>query len=282
MTGIARFVMQSPRQAALLAVLFAAFPLLHWISAAIVALVILRQGLNSGINTLLLALLPAVVWYATSQEIAAFVVIAGSAGLAAILRSTISLAHAVSASVIIGIVTALLIPDLAPQWYQLMQQMASEIVQMLKPNFPEIESMQVALVPIMVGSMGAMLQVFSIGAVLLARHWQSKLYNPGGYAKEFHGLRLAKGYWILCLMALIIAGQKVEWLFIVPVVLVPMLIVGVSLVHWIVARKQLSSQWLLAFYLSLLFFLQYMYALLILMALMDALLDFRKRSKDTA
>jgi len=134
----------------------------------------------------------------------------------------------------------------------------------------------------MVGVMGAILQMFSLGALLLARHWQSELYYPGGYTKEFHGLRLSKVYWILSLFALLIAGQKVEWLFIVPVLLMPMIFVGVSLVHWIVAHKQLSTQWLLAFYLSLLFFLQYMYALLILVALLDAILDVRKRSKDTA
>lgn len=282
MTGIARFVMQSPRQAALLAVLFAAFPLLHWISAAIVALVMLRQGPNSGINILLLALLPTVVWYASQQEIAAFVVIAGGAGLAAVLRYTVSLGSAVGASTLVGFLAAILIPELAPQWYQLMQQMANNIVELLTPSFPEIEAMQAALVPVMVGSMGAVLQMFALGALLLARHWQSKLYHPGGYTKEFHGLRLSKVYWILSLFALLIAGQKVEWLFIVPVLLMPMMFVGVSLVHWMVAHKQLSTQWLLAFYLSLLFFLQYMYALLILVALLDAILDVRKRSKDTA
>lgn len=282
MTGIARFVMQSPRQAALLAVLFAAFPLLHWISAAIVALVMLRQGPNSGINILLLALLPTVVWYASQQEIAAFVVIAGGAGLAAVLRYTVSLGSAVGASTLVGFLAAILIPELAPKWYQLMQQMANNIVELLTPSFPEIEAMQAALVPVMVGSMGAVLQMFALGALLLARHWQSKLYHPGGYTKEFHGLRLSKVYWILSLFALLIAGQKVEWLFIVPVLLMPMMFVGVSLVHWLVAHKQLSTQWLLAFYLSLLFFLQYMYALLILIALLDAILDVRKRSKDTA
>jgi len=282
MTGIARFVMQSPRQAAFLAVLFAAFPLLHWISAAIVALVMLRQGLNSGINILLLALLPTVVWYASQQEITAFVVIAGGAGLAAVLRYTVSLGSAVGASTLVGLIAAVLIPELAPQWYQLMQQMANNIVELLTPSFPEIALMQAALVSVMVGVMGAILQMFSLGALLLARHWQSELYHPGGYTKEFHGLRLSKVYWILSLFALLIAGQKVEWLFIVPVLLMPMMFVGVSLVHWVVAHKQLSTQWLLAFYLSLLFFLQYMYALLILVALLDAILDVRKRSKDTA
>jgi hypothetical protein len=49
-----------------------------------------------------------------------------------------------------------------------------------------------------------------------------------------------------------------------------------------VAKKQLSSQWIIAFYISLLFFLPYMYALLILMALLDVFIDFRDRLNETA
>ncbi len=84
MTGIARFVMQGPRQAILLAVLFAAIPLLYWISAAVVALVILRQGLNKGINVLLPALLPGIAWYAAQQEFTVCLVILGTAMMAAV------------------------------------------------------------------------------------------------------------------------------------------------------------------------------------------------------
>lgn len=51
--AIARYVMQGPRQAMTLAVVFAAIPLLYWVSAAVVALVILRQGLSQGMNVLL-------------------------------------------------------------------------------------------------------------------------------------------------------------------------------------------------------------------------------------
>ena len=78
MGAIARFVMQGPYQAVLLAVLFAAIPLMYWVSAAIVALVILRQGLNKGLNVLLPALLPGIVWYALQQEITVFMVVSFS------------------------------------------------------------------------------------------------------------------------------------------------------------------------------------------------------------
>jgi len=62
-----------------------------------------------------------------------------------------------------------------------------------------------------------------------------------------------------------------------PIVLVPMFIMGISVVHGVIAMGQLSKQWLMGFYISFLFFLPYMYALLILVALVDMLVDFRKR-----
>jgi len=57
---------------------------------------------------------------------------------------------------------------------------------------------------------------------------------------------------------------------------------GISLVHGVIAMGRLSSQWLMGFYISFLFFLPYMYALLILVALLDTLFNFRKRLNDTA
>jgi hypothetical protein len=73
-----------------------------------------------------------------------------------------------------------------------------------------------------------------------------------------------------------------SWVSLMPVILVPLFIMGVSLVHGVIAMGQLSKQWLMAFYISFVFFLPYMYALLIFVALLDVIFDFRKRLKDTA
>lgn len=283
MSAIARFVMQGPRQAALLAVLFAAIPLMYWLSAAIVALVILRQGLNKGINVLLPALLPGVVWYGLQQEITAFMVVLGCAAMASVLRSAVSLPKAMAASLLLGWLVVALLPSLSPLWFDILQQGAQQYSQLLTAEDPHAATMlEPWILPLLLGGIAALLQLFAIGALLLARSWQAKMFNPGAFGKEFQALRLPHWYALLAVLVLFVgvsSSQLASW---IPVVLAPMFVMGVSLIHGIVAKKQLSSQWIMTFYISLVFFFPYMYALLILVALVDIFIDIRGRLNETA
>lgn len=226
MSSIARFVMQGPRQAALIAVVFAALPLAYWVSAAVVALVFLQRGFNQGFNILLLALLPGIAWYAAQQETTVIMVILGCALMAVILRLTVSLPNALTASLVPGILTVLLLPSLSPKWFDMLQQGADEYLIILVAENPQASLFEPWLLPMLLGGIAALLQLFAVG--------------------------------------------------IVPVLMVPLFIMGISLIHYVVKQRQLSSQWLMFFYISFLFFLPYMYALLILVALMDVVFNFRK------
>lgn len=279
MSSIARFVMQGPRQAALIAVVFAALPLAYWVSAAVVALVILHRGFNQGLNILLLALLPGIAWYAAQQEMTVIMVILGCALMAAVLRSTVSLPHALTVSLVPGILTVLLLPTLSPKWFEMLQQGAAEYLVLLVAKNPQAELFEPWLLPMLLGGIAALLQLFAIGALLMARNWQSKLYNPGGYSEEFQSLRMPYWYVLLAGVFFVIGASDPDWVGLVPVLMVPLFIMGISLIHYGVKQRQLSSQWLMFFYISFLFFLPYMYALLILVALMDVVFNFRKYLK---
>jgi len=63
MRGLAQYAMRGNRQATLVAVLFAIIPVLFWISAAIMALVILRKGYQAGASVFMWSLLPAIAWW---------------------------------------------------------------------------------------------------------------------------------------------------------------------------------------------------------------------------
>ncbi len=283
MNAIARFAMQGPRQAALMAVLFAAIPLMYWVSAAVVALVILRQGLNKGFNVLLPALLPGIAWYAAQQEITVFMVVLGCALMAAVLRSSVSLPKSIAGSTLLGLAVVLLLPNLSPMWLEVLQKGAQEYSQLLAPEDPHTATMLTPwILPMLLGGIAALLQLFAIGALLMARSWQSTLFNPGEFSKEFQSFRLPIGYVLLALAVLFMGVSSADLASGIPVVLVPLFIMGISLVHSVVAIKQLSSQWLMAFYISMLFFLPYMYALLILVALLDVLFNIRGKLNDTA
>jgi len=283
MTGIARFVMQGPRQAMILAVLFAALPMMYWLSAAIVALVILRQGSTQGINVLLAALLPGIAWYAAQHELTVIVVLLGSAIMASVLRVTVSLPKALISSLVTGAATVLLLPIISEEWYAMLKQGSQIYLEAFQEQMPESAAqIEPWILPSLLGAVSALMQLFAMGSLLLARFWQAKLFNPGGFAEEFHELRFPLWFVALAIGVSLIGTSSVDFVSWLPVVLVPFFLAGISLIHSVVKRKKMSSQWLFMFYVSLVFFLPYMYALLILVALVDSMVDLRKRLKDTA
>jgi len=263
---------------------FAAIPLLYWVSAAVVALVILRQGLSQGINVLLAALLPGVAWYAMQQDITIFVVVLGSGIMAAVLRVSESLPKAIALSVLVGASSVALLPTLSPDWSGVLEQAAEEYTAAFEGQMDAnmIQEVQPWIFPILLGAVTSMLQLFAIGALLLGRSWQARLYNPGGFKQEFHTLRMPYWYGLVVVAVFLISGSDPQWGSWMPIILVPMFVMGISVVHGVIAMGRLSSQWLFGFYISFLFFLPYMYALLILVAMLDLLVDFRKRISQSA
>jgi len=214
-----------------------------------------------------------------------FIVVLGSALMASVLRLSASLPKAISLSALAGIAFVWLLPTLSPSWFDVLQQGAQEYGKSLQGEMDaqKLQAFEPLILPMLLGGIGAMLQLSAIGGLLLGRYWQAKLYNPGGFKEEFHTLRLPLWYVAIALGVFFMSASNLSWMSLMPVILAPLFIMGVSLVHGVIAMGQLNKQWLVAFYISFFFFLPYMYALLILVALLDVIFDFRKRLlKDTA
>jgi hypothetical protein len=67
-----------------------------------------------------------------------------------------------------------------------------------------------------------------------------------------------------------------------PLCSVPLMFAGLALIHGLVAAKRLTRFWLVGLYVTLLLFMQLIYPLLVVLAIVDSLIDFRGRlaSKD--
>ena len=68
MRGLAEYVMLGRRQAIIIVLLSGFFPLLYFISAAVIALVTLRKGQAEGLILLLWSLLPAGMMWAMGDS----------------------------------------------------------------------------------------------------------------------------------------------------------------------------------------------------------------------
>lgn len=296
MQALASFVMRGVPQAVMLTILLAALSLLlpptSILSTSVVALVTLRKGPVSG--ALIMGLATAF------SGVIALLALGGvnlAVGflilmwlpiwlLAVVLRSSRSLALAMVAGLVLGLVM------LGGQFMQSTDPVAewSEILTPFVASLADAQlvenSQQATLVSLMASWMpgivaaGFFLQL--VVSLLLARWWQALLYNPGGFRSEFHQLRLPR--WlsiVLLLVALLMwlqSGTGVSLMeYALILVVVAWFIQGLALAHGIIGKLGSSSGWLIGLYLLLLFALPHTVIVLATAGIADAWFDFRAR-----
>jgi hypothetical protein len=265
--------MKGGKQATLVAVVFAIIPVLFWISAAVVALVILRKGYQAGAQVFMWSLLPALMWWSNGDPTPALTLI-GVAGLASVLRYSAHWTYVLVASMLVAIVS---MPILASYLQEVMLTFAKAGIQLEATNSLPDEVTAEQVQALMEGVLGAVHLAILLACTVLARWWQSALFNPGGFQTEFHQLRLP--VWLTGSLALLVFGlsniaDMTQWLFILAI---PLLFAGLALVHGLVEQMKLGRMWLIATYLGLLFSSALVFTLLALLATLDSLFGLRKR-----
>jgi hypothetical protein len=268
-------------QALAVAVLGAGSLLFGWISAAAVALVTLRQGVASGGWLVFWALLPAVVVSWLSGDPGSVLLLLGVFVLAVVLRATVSLALAVAASALVGLISGGGLLLIGADFLAQLAEVFAALLEQLQSNVATEESMDLVLsAPSTVqiaGILAAGNAVTAVFSLLLARYWQALLYNPGGFREEFHALRLPP-LWTtgLGLLALAVWAQEPwvsGWALVVSV---PLMFCGFSLVHAYAAASGRGVSSLVIFYLLWLF-VDPVKGLLLGCVVADAWIDFRRR-----
>ena len=280
MKAVAEFAMRGRFQALLLVVAGSGSILFCWISAAILALVTLRKGAGNGAQLLLWALLPSGVLLYTTGDSGPLALLVGTAFLAGVLRTTVSLPLAVLASLLVGVVAGVATTTLGGDYLAQMvevfggflanleQQLSAggEPVQLARPT-----AMQIA------GMLGAGTAMTSVLCLLLARYWQAALYNPGGFGDEFRQLRFTPlAATLLGIAAAGISGLGPEYRTWAVIVLLPLNFAGIALVHARVRSRGQGSGWLFAFYTAWLI-LDPVKLMVVFAAIADSWFDFRQR-----
>ena len=296
MRGLAYFAMRGRSQAAMaataLALLALLVPLLSILSSAVVALVVMRKGLADGllvgaISALASGLL-AYLMLGSSLPVVGFMLMLWLPVwvLGAMLRSTRSLGMAMQWALGFGL---LLIGSF---YWQLGEPQAqwAEILRSVAEGFVESQMMAAdqsqAFVQVMAAWMNG---IFAAGfyfqlllALLLARNWQSQLYNPGGFREEFHDLRAGRMLGIVALpllgLTLLMGTDAPALVRDVGLLLVPLFFLqGLAVAHAVVARTGMHVGWLIALYVLFFVAMPYAEVLVVLIGLADVFTDFRGR-----
>jgi len=284
MRALADFIMRGRMQAIVVVAGSAALPMLFWLCAAAGSLVLLRRGLNDALGVLVWAVLPALAWWYFGDP-RTLLVLLGSFGLALLLRNRSSWPRVMLCSVGLGVLYAWAlgmvfgepIAALATELQKVLPDMLSEAYQQL--SVEEQTRLGALLIPVLTGLLAALLQIITLLSLMLGRYWQALLYNPGGFGLEFRALRFSPVPAMVLLAGMLLGPSLgVQMAMLAPLCSVPLAFAGIALVHGLVAKNRMSRFWLVGLYVTLVLFMQLIYPLLAVMAIVDSLFDFRGRA----
>ena len=274
MRGLAEFLMTGRKQAIMAVLLIGLVPLINFLSPVVVGLVMLRKGVKEAGIVFVWAILPIGAW-AIAGDIYPIIMLLGVSALAWLLRETESWEFTLLAAIAVGGSVEIywrMQPELLEFIFEQMEQVLSAST---LPGM-QLENLQQAFP----SYIGVVYMLVAIALLMLARWMQASLYNPGGFQKEFHGLRIELKVALLLLGLMLLANFGVlvpsAWVLYLAV---PLMFSGLALIHAVVAKKKLSTMWLTALYVLLLPFVM---QLIVLLALVDSWYDFRARLKSRA
>ena len=246
-------------------------PLVNLLNPVVVGLMVLRKGVLEVAIIFAWAILPIGVW-AIVGDIAPLIMLFAISGLAWLLRETESWEFTLLATIAIGLSVEIYLRVQPAILDGLFQQLELLLVT------NNLQGIQLEDLRESMGSfIGVGYMFLAIVLLILARWMQASLFNPGGFQKEFHQLRIGQKT-ALGLAGFIVLGSyqlliPQSWVF---YLILPLLFSGIGLVHAVVDNKKLSSLSLIAFY-ALLIVLPIVLQLIVLLALVDSWYDFRSR-----
>ncbi|MCU7918500.1 MAG: YybS family protein [Candidatus Thiodiazotropha sp. (ex Epidulcina cf. delphinae)] len=299
MKALASFVMRGPSQSAMattvLTMLTLIFPFVGILGSACVGLVFLRLGLMAGIKTLLLSTLAAgllmgVIFGNPLPALGILLVVWLPTGLLGmLLRNTRSLGLTTQAGIGFGLLAIVVqyavLGDPRAFWREYLQPMGQRFVE--AGLFDQAQSQPVIeqVSGVMCGVVAVLFLLQLLSSLYLARWWQAILYNPGGFADEYHQLRV---HWVvglvgaLALTALLIPGESgLAFLNCLGAVFLGVLFLqGLAVVHGVFKGLRSAQLWLVLTYLLLIVFMPQMVLVLTGIGLTDVWIDYRARFKD--
>jgi len=266
--------MRGRMQATLVVVISAVLPLLFWLSAAAGSLVLLRRGFRDATSVIVGGLLAGLAVWVMGDPIT-FLVIAGALALAAMLRAEHPWSRVLLASAVFAVAFSLVLDLALAQTFDMLAKAFAEAM-------PKIEGEPVLsgelIRPVLVASTAVTVQLFSVLALMLARYWQAALYNPGGFGREFRELKLPKQTMAVLVAVMVVAPFiGPQFIILASASSLVLVLAGIALMHGLVAQGRLAGFWLVGMYVTLPLIMQLIYPLLVVLAIVDSLIDFRGR-----
>ena len=269
----------SEQRAALLGFALGFLPLVSWLGAGLAATWALRRGVLQAQWAMAGILAPGVIlaWQGDPSSLIGGVALLV---LVQVLRAQADWGRVLQVLVVLGALAtfaleALFSTQLA-QMVEITRQAVSGFAGELMAQLPEAD-LNAALTHLEVGSLSMATLGWSLMALVVARWYQSRIWNPGGFKNEILSIRLSPLF-AMALVAVVIAGGALgsEAGRFVPILLLPLVASGLSVVHGLLARANAPTPAHVAPYVLGVVLLSFVVPLLLVVAVADSFLNFRK------
>jgi len=278
MQALAEFVMRNKRNATIVVALGMIIPFGAIISSAVASLVMLRYGIKEYLAVANIGCAIGLFWWFYNSSTVLWILL-GSGLLSYVLRNYVRWQAVLVLSVLIGIVVATLIYFTQFKLLEFSVQILIGITENQINQALSSEQKEV-LIFIALGLIAFIVQLSVILSVMLARYWQSCLYNKGGFGREFRSLIFSYK-----LALVLFFGIIIEWFFrefygasqfasFILLIRVPLVLSALALVHHLVSIKRLHNSLLVVCYVCV--FTKFN-LLLCVVALLDSLVNIRGR-----
>lgn len=298
---MAKFIMVGPLQAIgfilLFAILSVFLPLMSLLSNAAIGLITLRMGWQRGlmIATVSSAVLAGLSLITQADPLMGFVlsmmVWLPVIALAALLGNTVSWSRTLSVLLGIAVVGILLFHlnvgdpvkfwQAQPAWQEFV--VLADTMKVFPADLPAEDKQQIldSIPTLLAGGIAAIASILLILSLLLARHWQAMLYNPGGFSEEWRQMNVGKipALLMVGVIGLAIMGKQPTAIDVVFAGLAIFVFQGLALVHSVVGSLQQHKGWLVGMYVLLFLMPVQVGILLAAFGIIDGLADFRSQIK---
>ncbi len=301
------FILRGQLQAVVAVVVLGLVPFVgSSLSILITAFITLRKGAAEGALLLIVAMLPYVVPYLfaygamdteTSQALVMLVAISVVTAInvltwlfALMLRRYSNWSLVIETAALIGLIFVAVIhviyPNVGAWWAEQLTAYFSKTASLFGQIAPEGAAVpadaQIQMVArgkqYATGFLTASIVANALLQVVIARWWQAVIFNPGGLRKELHQIRLGHVAAVIFILGFILSYlDNVISLDMMPVLYMAFGAAGLSLAHSLLAANKTGWVWLFIIYVGVLFLFPAGVVIVAMAALLDTLLDFRKR-----
>lgn len=285
-----QFVLYNRQQAILAAVAFGMIPTLGWVGMAFMGMITLCKGEKEGAIVLAWLAFPDIFYALMGMPVlaAATDFFLGSVlvwVLAVCLRRTSSWLNVLRLASLLGIIAVALVHgyfnDPTQWWFSQFENSLKEFGEGLgiPLTLAQQRETYMLVAKVMTGSIAALLLLGDLFVLAVAREFQAILFNPGNLKRELLNLRLSYIEAVILLAVAAAAyGLKNPFLVdVLPVLLLPFFLAGMSLIHALLQTYTWRIFPLGMLYLLLVFFMQPVVFLVVVVAVIDSLVNFRKK-----